>query len=174
MKARSLNYSFLLKLMPVLILIVCLMMWQMFLKKTWESYSNFSLLNSESGMEALGISPAYTRQRVQDADKLYNRFLIDTISWKNRLWDRCAMFAQRLDCTVIGFPPKKNLKFEQADYLEQQIIFKGNYHQLIRLQNAVDTLKNIGVIGSLTYVHHTRDSLTTLSLQMIGIHQTLN
>jgi hypothetical protein len=170
MKVRGINFKLLLKWAIPLALLLCLATYQLAFKKTLEIYQAYQELNgAEQSAEALTVSPAYSIKREAGIEKLYDRFQVDTLTWKNRLWNQCAVLSQRYDCAVQGFPVWRPVSYGGTVLLKQEVVFSGSFHKLLKLQYALDTTKHMGLIGGLSYLRSQRDQQTTLKLQLLGL-----
>jgi hypothetical protein len=172
MKDSKLNFRLLLKLMLPIVLLFCIAAYQLAFKKTWKSYQVYKELGDVArGAEDLSISPAYSAAREEGIDALYKRYLVDTLSWKNQLWNQCAILSQRYDCSVQGFPAWRQVAYGSTAMLRQEIVFNGSFHNLLRLQYALDTMRNVGLIAGLSYIKKERDLQTSLKLQLLGLQK---
>ena len=172
MKDSKLNFRLLLKLIAPLMLLFCVAAYQLAFKKTWESYKVYKELEDVAqDAEDLSISPAYSAARETGIDALYKRYLVDTLSWKNQLWNQFAVLSQRYDCSVQGFPAWRPVVYGSITMLKQEIVFNGSFHNLLRLQYALDTMQNVGLTGSLSYIKKERDLQTSLKLQLLGLQK---
>lgn len=172
MKAKGLNFRLLLKLIFPIVLLFCLAAYQLAFKKTWESYQVYKELDDvANGAESLSISPAYSAAREEGIDALYRRYMVDTLTWKNQLWNQCAVLSQRYDCSVQGFPEWRTVAYGPTEMLRQEVVFNGTFHNLLRLQYALDTMQNVGLIGGLSYIKKERDLQTSLRLQLLGMQR---
>lgn len=176
MKARKLNCRLLVKLMIPLALLLGLVAWQLAFKKTWEAYRKYSALSDTEDpagtLSALSISPAYSASRKKVVDVLYERYRVDTLNWKNQLWNHCAVLSGKYGCSVQTFPAWKPLNYNSTTLLRQEVVFAGNYAGLLRLQQALDTLKGIGLLAGLSYIRNEREQQTSLKLQLLGLPVT--
>ncbi|HKG08718.1 MAG TPA: hypothetical protein VKB19_19770 [Pedobacter sp.] len=172
MKDNKVNYHLLLKLILPAGLLLCFTAYQLAFKKTVESYLTYTILKDAASEEdPLSVSPAYSAVREARIDTLYNRYRVDSLSWKNQLWNHCAVLSREYDCTVQGFPAWTHLASGSYTLLKQEVTFNGNYFNLLRLQRAMDTLKNVGLTGALSYIRNQRDQYTTLKLQLFGLQR---
>ena len=170
MKANALNYRLILKFIVPIILLLVMAAYQLAFKKTWESYQQYRELNqADQQADALSISPTYSASREQGITTLYTRYVVDTLKWKNQLWNQCAVLAQKYDCSVQGFPEWRSVKYGKSMLLQQEIVFAGDFHNLLRLQSAMDTIKNSGLTGGLSYSRNARELKTTLRIRQLGL-----
>lgn len=170
MKAKRINYKILVKCSPLLALLLCVGVWQLALKKTWESYQKYLLLQDAVIQSSeLTISPGYTADRAQFIGSVYHRFEVDTMLWKNRLWNYCATLSQKNKLLVKAFPSWINVHLGNTGGLNQKIEFTGNFHDLLRMQRELDTISAVGRITGLSYKRASRDTQTTLILILTGI-----
>ena len=174
MRAKEINYVLLLKVLLPLGLMIGFAAYQYSFKPSMENYRRYSALKQENIVAALSISPAYSITREAAINRLYRRFLVDTLAWKNDLWNQCANLSQRLNCSVEAFPELRLMEREQHTLLRQEVIFNGDFHSLLALQHALDTIGNIGLIGGLSYSRNSRALQTTLKIQLLAIQKRRN
>ena len=172
MKASGINFKLLLKWIIPLGIMLCLAAYQLAFKKTWERYQAYQeLSDAEQSAEALSVSPGYSVKRAVAIERLYDRYLVDTLQWKNQIWAQCAVLSQRYDCSVQGFPVWKEASYDGTTLLKQEVVFNGSFHNLLKLQYALDTTSHIGLLAGLSYTRNQRDQQTTLRLQLLGLQQ---
>lgn len=172
MKAKGPNFRLLLKWSIPIGILFCLAAYQLAFKKTWESYQIYAELEqAEQSAEALSVNPGYSVKRQAGIRDLYGRYQVDTLKWKNQLWSQCAVLAQRYECAVQGFPAWKPVSYEEISLLKQEVVFSGSFHNLLKLQYALDTIKNMGLTSGLSYSRNAREAQTTLTLQLLGMQQ---
>lgn len=174
MKGREINYLLLSKVMLPLGLVICFAAYQSCFKPGLENYRRYSGLNQENTAVGLSISPAYSATREVAVSSLYRRFLVDTLLWKNALWNHCAMLSQQFNCSVEAFPELRLMESEEQAVLRQEVVFNGDFHSLLALQHALDTIRNIGLVGGLTYSRNSRVLQTTLKIQLLALAERRN
>jgi len=171
MKIKSkIDFKLLLKISPILGLLLCLIVWQAAIKKTWERYSTYCRLAKADDQAAqLSISPAYTEDRAISINKLYNKFEVDTVKWKSNLWNHCATLSRKHSVFMRSFPIGEQIISGKNFLMIQKIEMAGNYHDLLRLQQELEGLAEIGKITGLVYQKPVRDSSVTLTIILTGI-----
>lgn len=170
MKTKTTNYRLVLKMAPVLILLMGLVCWQLAFKKTWAAYGLYRQLTAVAAPAAeLGISPGYTARRTQAMEQLYNRFEIDSATWKGQLWNACATLGPGQGLQVKAFPGWERDSLSGRPVLRQRIELSGPYFKLLTMQRQLDTTARIGRITALSYRRGARDLQTTMELIFTGI-----
>lgn len=169
MKVKEINYILLSKIMLPLGLVICFAAYQLYFKTGIESYRRYAGLSQENTASGLSISPAYSDSREAAVSSLYRRFLVDTLAWKNDLWNQCAKLSQQFNCSVSAFPEMRLMESEQQTVLRQEVVFNGDFHSLLSLQHALDTIRNIGLVGGLSYSRTPRVLQTTLKIQLLAL-----
>ncbi|HKG08736.1 MAG TPA: hypothetical protein VKB19_19860 [Pedobacter sp.] len=169
MKANALNYKILLKFSPAIVGLLCILVWQVALKKTWEQYRLSAMLEENKVPGRLSISPAYTSSRAELIDSLYTQFEVDTLLWKSQLWNDCAILSQKNRLSVKEFPVWQSIEVGGKHLLKQEVALTGSYADLIRMQHDLASMKRRGGIASLNYQRSSRDQQTTLTLVLLGI-----
>lgn len=170
MKASATNYKMLLKYSPLLMLLLAAAVWQLALKKSWESYQEYRLLSSSSAQNGnWSISPGYTRSRMESISLQYKHFEVDTLRWKNQLWNHVALLAGKNQLLVKSFPAWSHAEFDQQAVLRQEVELVGSYPGLIRMQAELESIPGLGRISSLSYRKSRREENVTMSLILTGI-----
>ncbi|WP_316812820.1 hypothetical protein [Pedobacter heparinus] len=170
MKNKALDYTLILKLLIPMMLLLLLACYQLAFKKTWESYREYSLLKQQGqGTDRLSVSPIYTLARIQKVDELYLRFHVDTLAWKNTLWNNAAGLAQQHACMIHAYPPVKMLSYEQQQFYRQTIGFSGEFTSLLQLLRELSYLKNIGMLSGITYVKRPREKQLLLNVELLAL-----
>ena len=174
MKAKGVNYRLVLKWIIPIMALVLLLCYQLAFKSTWKSFHEYQQLSELTDTdEAISVSPAYSLRREAGINELYKRYQVDTLKWKNRLWDQCAISSQRLDCSVQGFPAWKRVKYGDQVLITQEVIFKGSFHNLLKLEHALNTVKDIGLTGGLSFSKNEREKQTTLKIRLLGMQRLI-
>lgn len=170
MKAKRWNYKLLLKLLLPLTAIMIFAVYRLAISKSLEQYQLCHELRTEDGQNAaVSVSPAYTRERTALISKMYDRFLIDTLSWKNQLWNQCATYSAKYNCTLQDFPGAKQMDYEDLVLFTQTIVFSGSFQQLLRLQQHMDTLSQTGRITEVSYKMEKQTRQITLTMKLAGL-----
>ncbi len=174
MKVKEINYVLLSKVMLPLGLVIGFAAYQYCFKIGIENYRRYAGLRQENTASGLSISPAYSVSREAAVSSLYRRFLVDTLLWKNDLWNQCAKLSQQFNCSVAEFPELSLMESEQQTVLRQEVVFNGDFHSLLALQHALDTIRNIGLVGGLSYSRNPRALQTTLKIQLLALPERRN
>jgi len=170
MKAKGLNYKLLLKLMLPLAAAVIFAVYQLAISRSLEKYQAYhELIAEERPHDAVSVSPAYTRERAVVISKMYGKFLIDTLNWKNQLWDQCATYSSKYNCTLQDFPGVKQVNYEDQVLFTQTVVFRGSFQQLLRLQQNMDTLQQTGRITEVSYKMEKQTRQITLTMKLAGL-----
>lgn len=170
MKNKTLDYTLILKLLVPMVLLLLLGLYQLAFKKTWESYREYRLLKQQ-GLETdrLSVSPIYTLARIKKVDELYRRFKVDTLSWKNTLWNSAAGLAQQHGCMIHAYPPVKMLSYGQQRFYRQAIGFSGGFSSLLQLLRGLSYLNNTGMLSGISYVKRPREKQLLLNVELLAL-----
>lgn len=170
MKVKKISYRLLWKLVIPVLVLLCGVVYQLAIAKTLEQYHIYRQLMAENNQnELLSVSPVYTRERAEAVDQLYRKFLVDTLQWKDRLWNACAGYGARYGCTLQGFPAVRSGTGADSSLLVQEIVFSGRFHQLLRLQRSLDTLTDAGMLAGVSYVRDKQTGQVRLSMELAGL-----
>jgi hypothetical protein len=171
MKIKSyIDFKLVLKFSPILGVLLCIALWQVAIKKTWDRYSTYyRLAKVDNQTDQLSISPAFTRDRAIAAGKLFNKFEVDTVKWKSKLWNHCATLSSKHNVSMRSFPLTEQIASGKGYLIIQKIEMAGNYHDLLRLQQELEGLAEVGKITGLVYQKPVRDSSVTLTIILTGI-----
>ncbi|MBB5440948.1 hypothetical protein HDC92_004652 [Pedobacter sp. AK017] len=170
MKNKTLDYTLVLKLVIPLMLLLLLASYQLAFKRTWESYRTYTLLKEQGlGTDRLSVSPVYTLARIKKVDELYRRFRVDTLAWKNTLWNSAAGLAQKYACTINAYPPVKTVLYNQQQFYRQAMGFNGEFGNLQQLLHELSYLKNIGMLSGITYVKKPREKQLLLNVELLAL-----
>lgn len=174
MKVKEINYVLLSKVILPLGLVIGFAAYQYCFKIGIENYRRYAGLSQENTASGLSISPAYSVSREAAVSSLYRRFLVDTLLWKNDLWNQCAKLSQQFNCSVAEFPELSLMESERQTVLRQEVVFNGDFHSLLALLHALDTIRNIGLVGGLSYSRNPRALQTTLKIQLLALPERRN
>gem|GEM_PF-6740904 len=155
---------------PLMALLLAIGVWQLALKQTWENYQQYAVLEESATQSGnWSISPAYTGSRRQLVAKRYAAFEVDSLRWKNQLWNQVAVLAAKNELKVKSFPVWTHAVVGELSILRQEVELGGAYGGLLRMQAELDTLPGIGRITALNYRKSPRDQEVTMSLILTGI-----
>lgn len=172
MKNKILDYTLILKLVVPILLLLLLVCYQLAFKKTWESYREYSLLKEQGlGANRLSVSPLYTLSRIKKVDELYQRFNVDTLAWKNTLWNNAAGLAQQHACMIHAYPPVKVVQYEQQRFYRQALGFSGEFGNLLQLLRKLSYLKNTGMLSGISFVKKPREKQLLLNLELLALSE---
>lgn len=165
------DFELMLKFTPLLGVLICGMLWTTAISKTWDSYKTYATLMQAGQSEQLSISPAFTESRASAINKLYDRYEVDTLKWKSKLWNHCATLGSKHNVSMRSFSPWERFTSNKDSLLIQKIEMSGTYHNLISLQQELEVLSGIGKVSGLVYRKPIRESNTTLTILVTGIPQ---
>jgi hypothetical protein len=168
MKNRAADYVLLLKLSIPLMLLLGFGLYYFAFSKTLDSYTAYRTLKSAEGMEAVSVSRSYTERRAREVDVLYRRLEVDTLRWKNALWNCASALSKTHASMVASFPPVQSLVVQDKPLAMQTVGFKGSFKDLMLLLKDISQLKDIGLPHSLRLVKKARDKEIVLTIDMVG------
>lgn len=170
MKNKTLDYTLVLKLIVPILLLLLLGIYQLAFKKTWESYRDYALLKAQgANMENLSVSPLYTMARIKKVNELYSRFNVDTLGWKNVLWNHSAGLSQKYSCSINAYPPVKPISFNEQQFYKQSVGFSGEFGNLLKLLHELSYLKNIGTLSGISYIKKPREEQVILNVDLLAM-----
>lgn len=156
-------------MLPIL-LVLLVISYSLALKKTVQVYQNYTLLQSEAtGSENLSVSPMYTHSRIKAVNELYHRFQVDTLSWKNSLWNMGAGLSQKYNSTVKAFPPVKTATIQEQLYFKQNIAFEGDFPNLLKLLKEMSFMRNAGMPAAIKFGKKNREEQVTLNIDLLAL-----
>lgn len=175
MKLKILDYKLLLKLVLPLMALLVVASYYLAFQKTVMVYQNYALLKAQDGgSESLSVSPMYTMARIKQVDELYDRFKVDTLSWKNSLWNHGAGLSQKYGVSINAFPPVKAMILQDLPCFQQRIGFNGDFASLLKLTKELSLLKYTGMIAGVKYAKKNRDAQVSLTVDLLALpKQTL-
>ncbi len=168
MKNKAQDYVLLLKLSIPLMVLVALGLYYFAVSKTVDTYSAYQDLKKMEGKDAIEVSSGYTARRAGEVDRLYKRLEVDTLQWKNRLWNYTSELSKAHACPVASYPPTAQLKILDQPLLMQTLAFKGSFKDLMHLLKTISQEKNMGLVHSLRFRKKNRDKDIVLSIDMVG------
>lgn len=169
-KKSKIDFKLVLKFSPILGILLCIILWQVTIKRTVEIYrTHSSLAKAGNHVDQLSISPAFTKDRAIAVSKLYNKFEVDTLKWKSKLWNHCATLSKKHNVSMRSFPAAEQVLSGKDSLIIQKIEMAGNYHGLLGLQQELERLADIGKITGLAYRKPVRDSNVTLTIILTGV-----
>lgn len=170
MKNKTLDYTLLLKLIVPIMVLLLLASYQLAFKKTWQCYQEYAVLKEQGASAAhLSVSPAYTQERIKKVDELYARFNVDTLTWKNALWNHGAGLAQKYNTTIHAYPPVKLVAVGGEQFSKQSIGFTGGFENLLKLLHELSYLKNIGMLSGISYIKKPRAEQVVLNIDLLAL-----
>lgn len=172
MKDKQLDFLLVQRFIIPILLLVLLGVYYLALRPTigvYQSYHTGCSL-TETGA-ALSVSPGYTAQRITQVNGLYNRYRVDTLSWKNTLWNSASGLSGKYGCKIIAYPAWRKILYQERQVFVQRIGYSGNYSELIKLLREAEVLKNAGVVTAIRLGRKPREANTTLQIEFTGIHQ---
>jgi|GEM_PF-2528215 len=167
-KNKVLDYVLLLKGSIPMMVLVAFGLYYFAISKTVDTYSAYQLLKKAEGKDAIGVSSGYTARRAAEVDRLYQRMEVDTLHWKNRLWNYTAELSRAHACPVASYPPVVPLNIMDQPLLMQTLAFKGNFKSLMQVLEAISKERNIGLVHSVRFRKKARDKDIVLSIDMLG------
>lgn len=170
MKNKALDYTLVLKLIVPIMVLLLLAAYQLAFKKTWQSYREYNLLKAQGlNTENLSVSPIYTLARIKKVDELYSRFRVDTLGWKNALWNNGAGLSQKYACTINAYPPVKPVVFNGQQLYRQSIGFSGDFGNLLKLLHELSYMKNMGMLSGISYLKKPREEQVVLNVDLLAL-----
>nr|WP_121273818.1 hypothetical protein [Pedobacter schmidteae] len=170
MKNKALDYTLLLKLIVPILVLLLLASYQLAFKKTWQCYGEYVVLKEQGTSAAhLSVSPAYTEERIKKVDELYSRFDVDTLGWKNALWNHGAGLSQKYSVTIHAYPPVKTVVIGGEQFNKQSIGFTGGFENLLKLLHELSYLKNMGMLSGVSYVKKPRTEQVVLNIDLLAL-----
>lgn len=174
MKSRTIDYTLVLKLLAPILLLLALAVYYLAARPTYAVYRQYrEQCGSEQLNASLSVSPGYTAKRIHQVDKLYRRYQIDTLSWKNELWNAASGLSAKHHCNITAYPGVKKALFNDQNLFIQRIAFSGQYAGLMRLLQEAENLKHFGVVTSIRLSRKPRTDYTSLQVDFTGIHEQL-
>jgi len=166
----SIDFKLVLKYSPVIGVLLCALLWSAAIKKTWNSYTSYTkLIQADNQHGELSISPTFTADRAVSVNKLYNKFEVDTLKWKNKLWNHCATLGKKHHVSMRSFPPWERSISGKDSILIQKVELSGSYHELLALQQDLEVLKQIGKVTGVVYKKPVRESDVNLTIILTAI-----
>lgn len=170
MRLRTLDYTLLLKLALPLMVLLLLASYYLAFKKTVTVYQSYALLKTQDlGSESLSVSPMYTMARIKQVDELYDRFKVDTLTWKNSLWNHGAGLSQKYGVAINAFPPVKAMVLQDLLCLQQRIGFNGDFASLLKLTKELSMMKYTGMIAGVKYAKKNKDATLSLTVDLLAL-----
>lgn len=170
MKNKELDYTLMLKLTGPVMALLLFVSYQLAFKKTVQRYQEYQLLKTEAASgDNLSVSPLYTAARIKKIDDLYEKFLVDTLSWKNNLWNSSAGLSRKYPGMISAYPPAKSLLLNERQFFKQSIGFSGEFGNLLRLLHDLSYMKNIGMLSGISYVKKNRDKEVLLTVDLLAL-----
>jgi len=170
MKAKTVSFTLLLKLilpLAAVILFICYLFAIGPAIAVYKSYSSLKKIADGSGN--LSVSPTFTASRKTQVDTLFKQFQVDTLKWKNTLWNCGAVLSRKFDCKIVAYPPLKSMLFNDRKVGKQSIGFNGDFISLLKIVNEIEHTKGIGKLNWLSYNKKNNDSKTTVMMELVGI-----
>lgn len=170
MKNKALDYTLLLKLIIPLLALLLFACYQLAFKKTLDSYQEYTLLKEEgANAENLSVSPLYTLARIKKVDELYGRFTVDTLGWKNTLWNISAGLSRKYASMINAYPPVKPVLFNEQQFYKQSIGFSGDFGNLLKLLHELSYMKQVGMLSGISYIKKPREKKVILNIDLLAL-----
>jgi hypothetical protein len=170
MKGKEINYVLLSKMLLPIFLLLCMLVYQLGIRNTISEYRRYIDMNTNDlNNSTLSISPAYSATRSAAVKNLYKRFLVDTTTWRDELWNQCAVISRKFNCSVQGYSEPRVINQFEKRITVQEVTFNGRFPDLWKLQQTLGRQQGLGLVGGLTYQREPRSSTTTLKLQLFAM-----
>lgn len=163
---NKINYSRLLRLMPLMGLLLGVLFYQLAWRETWAAYHSYKLVRETFPESSrLSISPTYTHARAKEVQEQYASFKVNVAGWKNQLWNTLIRLSQQHNCAVIAYPALKSSSLDELQLNQQGVTLSGKFSDLLLLVGALEKQKGIGKLSTVSFIK--KDSDQHLSLTMI-------
>lgn len=168
MKNRTVDFVLLLKLRIPLLLLAGMVWYGLVLSNTWAEYTAYRNLRNTAGQETASVSRDFTGRRAGEVDLLYARMEVDTLRWKNALWNYASELSAAHTSSLNGFPPLERFSAGGQSFLKQTVAFKGHYKDLMQIMKALSQRQHMGLIQHIRMVKKARDKDIVLTIDMAG------
>jgi len=137
------------KLLLPLAAIVLILCWFLAFGKTYDAMMiRRDLKDQASGAEDLSFNPAYSQRKLAALQKILKSYQVSRSEWGNELWMKASAIALKEKAGIeYAITPVES---DTASIGKTETIYcYGNYVQLIKLIDAIENTKGIGVIAGL-------------------------
>lgn len=136
----------------------------------YQKYNQGCMEQNKGGM--LSVSPGYTASRSQQIQLIYGHFTIDTLNWKNQLWNTASRLSRKYECNVTTYPVFSRELVGRLNLFRQKIGFSGSYFELIKLLDELERHKGLGKVSSLQFSRKPREVQLIMEIDFSGIQRT--
>lgn len=127
-----------------------LLSWFLAFSKTFEAVTLHSKLSAKSDQgNDLSFNPVYVQRKQVALDQLLNGYGVGD-DWNDHLWMKVSEIAAKRNVSIDYTATKPPIEKDSvAVGMTQSLYFYGNYVQLVRLIDTLESISKIGKISSL-------------------------
>lgn len=133
------------------VLILLSISYQLAFKKTLEAWQVNKQLKAQIAQASdLSIQPAYLDRKNNNLSKIIALYKTDTIAFRSNIISTISLIAQKGNVKLSNVPLEDPL-FRNDNFRIQKLSFEGGYFDLLKVLDALNNYKNIGVTRAVLF-----------------------